>query len=313
MLGFVLKRLALAVPTLLAVVTVVFFVIRVVPGDPAIAMLGDSATESALTALRERMGLNEPLLIQYLNFIAGLVQGDLGLSIRTGQPVLDQILRVLPYTLDLTIASVLIGVVFGIPAGLLAAVRRNRWADYITRMVSLLGLSFPVFFLAILLIMLFSIQFSWFPVISEGDLSDPIDRLHHLFLPALAGSLGVAAFVTRATRSSVLETLGEDFVRTARAKGLPGRVVLLRHAFRNALIPVVTVIGLYLGLVIGNSVLIEIVFNRPGLGKLIVESLTQRDYAMLQGLIITYSFFIVLANLITDLTYGLMDPRVKHQ
>jgi len=313
MLGFVLKRLALAVPTLLAVVTVVFFVIRVVPGDPAIAMLGDSATDSALTALRERMGLNEPLLLQYLNFLAGLVQGDLGLSIRTGQPVLDQILRVLPYTLDLTIASVLIGVLFGIPAGLLAAVKRNRWADYITRMVSLLGLSFPVFFLAILLILLFSIQLGWFPVISEGDLGDPIDRLHHLFLPALAGSLGVAAFVTRATRSSVLESLGEDFVRTARAKGLPRHVVLLRHAFRNALIPVVTVIGLYLGLVIGNSVLIEIVFNRPGLGKLIVESLTQRDYAMLQGLIITYSFFIVLANLITDLTYGLMDPRVKHQ
>lgn len=313
MIAFVLTRLILAVPTLLAVVTVVFFVIRVVPGDPAVAILGDSATAAAIEGLRERMGLNEPLHIQYINFVLGLFQGDLGASIRTGQPVLQQILRVLPYTLDLTIASVLLGVLIGIPAGMLAAIRRNRMADYITRIVSLLGLSFPVFFMAILLILLFSIQLGWFPVISEGNLSDPLDRLRHLTLPAVAGSLGVAAFVTRATRSALLETLGEDFVRTARAKGLPGNIILIRHAFRNALIPVVTVVGLYFGLVIGNSVLIELVFNRPGLGKLIVEALTQRDYTLLQGLIITYSFFIILANMITDLTYGLMDPRVKHQ
>jgi len=259
------------------------------------------------------MGLNQPLYLQYLDFLRGLFTGSLGDSVRSGRPVLAHIAQVLPYTLDLTIASVLIGVVFGIPFGVLAAVRRNTMADYITRIVSLLGLSFPVFFLGILLIMIFSIRLGWFPVISEGNLSDPIDRLRHLALPALAGSFSVAAMATRATRSSLLESLGEDFIRTARAKGLPGHVVLYRHAFRNALIPVVTVVGLYLGLVIGNSVLIEIVFNRPGLGKLIVEALTQRDYAMLQGLIITYAFFIVIANLLTDLTYGLMDPRVKVQ
>jgi ABC-type dipeptide/oligopeptide/nickel transport system permease component len=313
MLRFVLTRIVLAVPTLLAAVTIVFFAIRVVPGDPAIAMLGDSASQASIDALRERMGLNQPLFMQYLDFLRGLLTGSLGDSVRSGRPVVSHIAQVLPYTLDLTIASVLIGVVVGIPFGVLAAVNRNRMPDYVTRVVSLLGLSFPVFFLGILLIMLFSIQLGWFPVISEGDLSDPLDRLRHLALPALAGSFSVAAFTTRATRSSLLEALGEDFIRTARAKGLPGHVVLFRHAFRNALIPVVTVVGLYLGLVIGNSVLIEIVFNRPGLGKLIVEALTQRDYAMLQGLIITYAFFIVIANLLTDLAYGFMDPRVKVQ
>ena len=313
MLRFVITRIALAIPTLLAAVTIVFFAIRIVPGDPAIAMLGDAANQASIDALRERMGLNQPLYLQYLDFLRGLLTGSLGDSVRSGRPVLTHIAQVLPYTLDLTIASVLIGVVFGIPFGVLAAVRRNTMADYITRIVSLLGLSFPVFFLGILLIMIFSIQLGWFPVISEGNLSDPIDRLRHLALPALAGSFSVAAMATRATRSSLLESLGEGFIRTARAKGLPGHVVLYRHAFRNALIPVVTVVGLYLGLVIGNSVLIEIVFNRPGLGKLIVEALTQRDYAMLQGLIITYAFFIVIANLLTDLTYGFMDPRVKVQ
>ncbi len=313
MLRFFITRILLAIPTLLAAVTIVFFAIRLVPGDPAIAMLGDNANQASIDALRERMGLNQPLFAQYLDFLRGLLTGSLGDSIRSGRPVLTHIAQVLPYTLDLTIASVLIGVIVGIPFGVLAAVYRNTLPDYVTRIVSLLGLSFPVFFLAILLIMLFSIQLGWFPVISEGNLSDPLDRLRHLALPALAGSFSVAAFTTRATRSSLLEALGEDFIRTARAKGLPGHVVLFRHAFRNALIPVVTVVGLYLGLVIGNSVLIEIVFNRPGLGKLIVEALTQRDYAMLQGLIITYAFFIVIANLLTDLAYGLMDPRVKVQ
>src|SRR5690606_36023930 len=197
MLRFVITRIALAIPTLLAAVTIVFFAIRIVPGDPAIAMLGDAANQASIDALRERMGLNQPLYLQYLDFLRGLFTGSLGDSVRSGRPVLTHIAQVLPYTLDLTIASVLIGVVFGIPFGVLAAVRRNTMADYITRIVSLLGLSFPVFFLGILLIMIFSIRLGWFPVISEGNLSDPIDRLRHLALPALAGSFSVAAMATR--------------------------------------------------------------------------------------------------------------------
>jgi ABC-type dipeptide/oligopeptide/nickel transport system permease component len=313
MLALIVRRLLLAVPTMVAVMTVVFLLMRTLPGDVAYAILGDSASIQAADALRARLGLDRPLWEQYLEFLLGAFRGDLGTSLVFNAPVLGELWKVLPYTLDLTIAAILIGSLFGIPLGILSALRRNSWVDYLTRSFSLLGLSFPAFYTAILLILLFSIQLRWFPVISVGRLDDPLDRLYNLVLPAIAASLGLVAYITRATRSSMLEVLGEDYIRTARAKGVPRRLVVWRHALRNALIPVVTVIGLYLGLVIGNSVLVEIVFNRPGLGKLIVGSLDTRDYPMIQGLMIAYCFFIITTNLLTDLTYGLMDPRVKHQ
>ncbi len=313
MFRYTLHRLLAAVPTLLAVLTVIFLIIRVVPGDPAIAILGDNASQQVIDAFRDRLGLNDPLWVQYGRFLAEIAQGDLGSSMVSGRTVWQEVGAVLPYTIDLTAASILIGILLGIPLGVLAAVHRNGWIDYVTRLVSLLGLSFPAFFTAILLILVFSIELRWFPVISRADMADPADRLYNLVLPALSLGLIMTAYVTRAARSSMLEVLGEDYVRTARAKGVPPRVVVLHHALRNALIPIVTVIGLYLGLLIGNSVLTEIVFNRPGLGKLIVTSLNQRDYAMLQGLMVVYACFIVVVNLLTDLTYGLLDPRVKHQ
>jgi len=313
MLRYAAWRLVSAVPTLFAVLTIVFFAIRLVPGDPAIAILGDQATAASIAALREKLGLDRPVLEQYFGYLLGAVQGDLGRSLVSSRSVLSEVWAVLPYTLDLTIGAIVIGVLIGVPVGVMSAVRRNAWLDYVTRIVSLLGLSFPGFFVAILLLLVFSIQLGWFPVISEGDLGDPLDRLRHLALPALSAGLVMAAFVTRATRSAMLETLGEDYVRTAIAKGMPRWIVVGRHAVRNALIPVVTVIGLYLGLLIGNSVLIEIVFNRPGLGKLIVGALTQRDYGLLQGLMVVYSFMVIMVNLLTDLTYGLMDPRVRLQ
>jgi ABC-type dipeptide/oligopeptide/nickel transport system permease component len=222
-------------------------------------------------------------------------------------------MTVLPYTIDLTIAGVVIGVVFGVPLGVLTAVYRNSVTDYIIRVCSLFGLSFPAFYSAILLILIFSIQFSFFPVISDPDLSNYSQRLHHLVLPALNLGLIMVAYITRSTRSSMLEVLREDYVRTAKAKGVPRLVVITRHALKNALIPIVTVIGLYLGVLIGNSVLTEIVFNRPGLGKLILDALSERDYPLLQGVMVIYAFIIVVVNLITDLTYGFVDPRVKHQ
>ena len=311
MLRFVLRRLLLAIPTLLAVVTVIFFVMRTLPGDPAYAILGDNATAEAVSALRERLGLDRPILEQYVQFVGGLLTGDLGTSLVFNAPVLRELGRVLPFTLELTAAAVLLGAVIGVPLGIVSALNRNGPIDYVTRILSLLGLSFPVFFAGILLILLFAIRLDWFPVISSGNAPGFAGRLHHLALPAIAASLGLVAIITRATRSAMLEVLGEDYVRTAEAKGLPIRVIVIRHAFRNALIPVVTVIGLYFGLVMGNSVLVEIVFNRPGLGKLIVGSLDTRDYPMVQGLLVVYSFFIVLTNLLTDLTYGLLDPRVK--
>lgn len=314
MLVFVAKRLLSAIPTLLAVLTVIFIIIRVVPGDPAIAILGNNASAEAIAALRERLGLNAPLYVQYLDFLGMIGQGDLGKSMVTGRPILGQVQAVLPYTIELTIASILIGVVLGLPIGVIAAVRRNTAVDYLARIGSLLGLSFPAFYTAILLILVFSIDLGWFPVISRGvPLTDPVQRLYNLALPALSLGLIMVGYVARASRSSMLEVLGEDYVRTARAKGLRRKVIILRHVLRNALIPIVTVIGLYLGLLIGNSVLTEIVFNRPGLGKLIVEALSERDYTTLQGLMVVFAFFIVFVNMLTDLTYGLIDPRVRHQ
>lgn len=312
MLRYTIKRLALAVPTLIAVLTVVFIIVRIVPGDPAIVILGDSASAEALANLRHRLGIDRPLSEQYVDFLSSTLRGNLGSSLVSGKPVLEEVWNVLPYTLELTIAGVLIGMVVGIPFGVLTAIHRNSVVDYAARTLSLLGLSFPAFYSAILLILAFALRMGWFPVISDPDLSAPVERLRHLVLPAVNLGLIMTAYITRATRSSMLEVLRNDYVRTAKAKGNPRMVVLFRHTLRNALIPIVTIIGLYLGVLIGNSVLTEIVFNRPGLGKLIVGALDQRDYTMLQGLMVVYAFFIVVANLITDLSYGSIDPRVKY-
>ena len=312
MLAYVARRLFFALPTLLAVMTLVFVLVRIVPGDPAQTILGDQASQEAIMALRERLGLNRPLWEQYVDFLQNAVTGDWGASMVTGQPVLGEIANVLPYTIDLTVASLILGAIVGIPLGVWSALHRNRLIDYVTRIGSLLGLSFPAFVSAILLLLIFSIYLNWFPVISAGDRSDPLERLENLALPAINLGLIMAAYITRVTRSSMLNVLGEDYIRTAQAKGLPHRSIIWIHALRNALIPVVTVVGLYLGILIGNSVLTEIVFNRPGLGKLIVGALGQRDYTMLQGLMVIYTFIIIVVNLLTDLTYGLIDPRVKY-
>jgi ABC-type dipeptide/oligopeptide/nickel transport system permease component len=313
MLGYIIKRLLLAVPTLFAVLTIVFILARVLPGDPAQTILGDQATQEALENMRRRLGVDKPIPAQYVDFLANAVEGKWGDSLVTGKPVIEEVRNVLPYTVDLTVTAIVVGVLIGVPLGTWSAIRRNTWVDYVARIGSLLGLSFPAFVSAILLLLAFAIQLRWFPVISAGRLDDPVERLRSLALPAVNLGIIMAAYVTRVTRSSMLEVLGEDYIRTARAKGVPSRAVVWRHALRNALIPVVTVVGLYLGILIGNSVLTEIVFNRPGLGKLIVSALNQRDYTVLQGMMVVYAFIIVLVNLITDLTYGFIDPRVKRQ
>jgi len=313
MLRFVLRRLLYALPTLFAVLTMVFVLVRIVPGDPTLTILGDQASQEAIENLQVRLGLDKSILAQYLDFMLGIFQGDWGTSLVSGNSVLAEVARVLPYTLDLTVASIILGTLIGVPLGTWSALHRNRLIDYATRVVSLLGLSFPAFVSAIILLLVFAIQLRWFPVISAGDLDDPVARIRSLVLPTVNLGLIMAAYVTRVTRSSMLEVLGEDYIRTARAKGVPWRAVVWRHSLRNALIPVVTVVGLYLGILIGNSILTEIVFNRPGLGKLMVGAMNQRDYPMLQGLMVIYTFVIVLVNILTDLTYGLIDPRVKRQ
>ncbi|MEM8854023.1 MAG: ABC transporter permease [Pseudomonadota bacterium] len=313
MTAFVIKRLGFAVITLFGVLTIVFFIVRVLPGDPALVILGDQANQAAIDSLRARLGLDLPIWQQYLDFLGGVFVGDWGTSLVSGRPVIEEILNVLPSTVELTVVSLILGAAFGIPLGVWSAIRRNKLPDYIVRIASLLGLSLPAFVSAVLLLMAFSIQLAWFPVISSGQGDTLGERLRDLALPAINLGLIMAAYITRVARSAMLEVLNQDYVRTAHAKGLTFTTIVWRHCLRNALIPVVTVVGLYLGILIGNSVLTEIVFNRPGLGKLIVGALNQRDYTMLQGMMVIYTLVVVLVNLLTDLVYGLIDPRIKYQ
>ena len=313
MLQFIVRRLLLAIPILLAVLSLVFFVVRMAPGDPAQVMLGDSASQESLDSLRHELGLDRPVLVQYGEFLFSVMKGDLGDSIIRKQSINTIVAEVMPYTIELTIAGVLMGVIFGIPLGVFSAVFRNSVADYFTRIGSLLGLSFPAFYSGILLLLAFSVYFGWFPVVSDPNMENWGERIHMLILPAMNLGLIMMAYVVRSARSSMLETLGEDYVRTAKAKGLPEFIILYKHGLKNALIPVITIIGLYLGVLVGNSVLTEIVFNRPGLGKLILAALDERDYNLLQGLMVIYAFIIVLVNLVTDLTYGMVDPRIRKQ
>jgi ABC-type dipeptide/oligopeptide/nickel transport system permease component len=313
MLQYVIRRLLLAIPILVAVVSLVFFVVRLAPGDPAQVMLGDSASQESLESLRSELGLDRPVLVQYGEFMVSVARGDLGDSIIRKQSINTIVAEVMPYTIELTIAGVLMGVLFGIPLGVFSAVYRNSFADYVTRIGSLLGLSFPAFYSGILLLLAFSVYLGWFPVVSDPDMNNWGERIHMLILPAMNLGLIMMAYVVRSARSSMLETLGEDYIRTAKAKGLPEFIILYKHGLKNALIPVITIIGLYLGVLVGNSVLTEIVFNRPGLGKLILAALDERDYNLLQGLMVIYAFIIVLVNLVTDLTYGMVDPRIRRQ
>ena len=311
MILYILRRLLAALPTLVAVLTLVFLLVRVVPGDPAIAILGDRATPDAVAALRTKLGVDRPLLTQYVEFLSNSLTGDFGRSLVTGRPILADVAAVMPHTIDLTLAAMVVGIAIGVPAGVAAARHRNRTIDVLARLLSLVGLSFPVFVSGIFLLLVFALHWRVFPVIGNANLADPVDRLTKLVLPATTLGLVMAAYITRVTRSSMLQVLNEDYMRTARAKGVPGRTIVWRHGLRNAAMPVVTVVGLYVGILIGNSVLTEIVFNRPGLGKIIVGALNQRDYTMLQGLMVIYCFLIVVVNLVTDLTYGFIDPRVK--
>ena len=310
MTAFLIRRIGFAIVTLFSVLTLVFVIVRIVPGDPAQVILGDQASREAIEALHEKLGLNKPILVQYGEFLSGALRGDWGVSMVSGRPVMSEVLNVLPWTIELTLVSLALGVVIGVPLGVLAAVRRNRFFDYVARIASLVGLSFPAFVSAIILLFLFAIEVHWFPVISAR--SGSVEAwTQSITLPAINLGLISAAYITRVTRSSMLEVLSEDYVRTARAKGVPAGLVVWRHALRNALIPIITVVGLYLSILIGNSVLTEIVFSRPGLGKLIVGALSQRDYTMLQGMMVLYTLAVVLVNLLVDLAYGVVDPRVK--
>lgn len=306
-------RLLHTIPILWGVVTLVFLAMRLVPGDPAQVALGEYARQEAIQALREEMGLSRPLWSQYVAFLGGLARGDLGQSYITKRSIRDDLARELPFTVDLTVASTLLSLIVGIPLGIVSALRRNSAIDYIARTAALIGLSIPPFYLGIVLLLVFALYVPVFPIIGGGEIASVGSRLHHLVLPAVSLGLITASFVARMTRATMFEVLNEDYVRTARAKGLRERLVIARHAFRNALIPVITVVGLYLGVTLSGSVLTETVFNRPGLGRFMVGAILKRDYTIVQSTMVLFAAFVVFVNLAVDLAYGLADPRIRYE
>jgi len=305
----ILRRVVTTLPVLWVVVTVVFLMIHLVPGDPIVQMLGDGATAGDIAGLRHAYGLDVPLGTQYLRYWSGLLHGNLGQSLRLHDSVLHLILQRYPYTLALTLAAMLIGVGLAIPAGVASARRVNRWPDRTIGFASLVGLSFPNFALGPILILVFAIDLALLPVSGAGV--DAGDFVRHLVLPAITLGSGLAAILTRMVRTSMLEELGQDYIRTARAKGLSENVVVYRHALRNALNPVLTVIGLQFGSLLAGAIVTETIFGWPGIGRLTLSAISNRDYALVQGCILAIGLSYVVVNLLTDSVYALADPRMR--
>lgn len=309
---YVLSRLWGGLVVMFIVVTMVFFIVRMIPGDPAAIMLGPDATPQDVQQLRTRMGLNDSLPEQYLRFLKHCATGDLGNSIFLNKPVLSALSDRAEPTLFLTLMAITIAMLVGIPAGVISATQRGRAADQLTVSFAMLMASLPSFWLGLMFMRLFSVDLGWFPVSGYGEPGAPLfQRLYHLVLPATVLGLISSALVTRFTRSSLLDVLGEDYVRTARAKGLGEFVVVMKHAFRNAFIPVLTVLGMTLALLLGGAVVTESVFNLPGVGNLVVSAVSRRDYPVIQGALMVIAAIYVLVNLLVDLTYALVDPRVR--
>ncbi len=306
MLTFVLRRLLLAFPVLLGVIFVVMLTIELIPGDAVMLMLGEHATKDAVAKLRDYLGLDKPLLVRFGEYLGKLVTGDLGRSLAQNRPVLDELAEAWPATLQLTVAALLLASAVGVAAGIVSAVWPNSGFDAVARLGSLFGLSMPVFWTGLVLIVVFAFWLPWFPVGGTGSLS-------HLVLPAVTLALPSIAMIARMTRSSVLEVLREDYVRTARAKGVGEQWVVVKHALRNAFIPILTLVGLQAGQLMGGAVLTETVFAWPGLGRLMVKAIFARDYILLQGAVLVFALAFVVVNLIVDLSYGALDPRISRQ
>jgi ABC-type dipeptide/oligopeptide/nickel transport system permease component len=308
---YLIFRLLDAIPTVFLVLVLVFIAMRVLPGDPAIAALGDMATAEQLNMFRERMGLNDPLWLQFVEFVKGALTLDFGTSMMSNRTVSSLIAYNLPYTIELTIAAMLMGTAAGLPLGVWAATNRNKWPDATVRGLSLFGYAIPDFYLGALLLITFALNLGWFPINGGGE--GFTDRLHHVFLPALTLAFVKTAFVGRLTRTSLLEVLGKDYIRTARAKGARENRVIYRHGLRNALLPLTTGLGLSLLATLSGSVAIELVFNRPGIGKLLISAIAERDYPVIQGGVVVFAMFVVVINLVMDLLYIVIDPRIRMQ
>jgi ABC-type dipeptide/oligopeptide/nickel transport system permease component len=305
-LRFVARRVALTIPVLLGVATLVFSLIHVIPGDPAQAMLGEAAPEEDVAALRRQLGLDRPLLEQYAEFLGGLGRGDLGTSLRTGTSVTGQIAERLPATFELALAAMLVAMIVALPLGIAAAAWQGTFVDHTAMAVAMAGMSIPNFWLGPLLAIVFAVELGWLPVSGRGG-------IEHLVLPAVSLGLALAAMLARMTRASLLEELREPYVRAARARGVSRARAVVGHAFRNSLIPVVTILGLQFGAVLTGAVITETIFSWPGIGRLLIQAIGFRDYPLVQGCILLIAVTYVAVNLMTDLTYGLLDPRIRYQ
>jgi len=302
----------MSIPTFLGVISLVFIIMRLVPGDPAMLILGEDASREAVEKLRTQMGLNEPLLRQYVDFLASVFTGEFGRSLRTNQPVMGEVLRVVPFTAALSVAGLAFGAVIGITSGLISALRRGGPIDYFVSGFATLGVAMPIFTLGMLLLIPFSYNLGWFPSIGAGEQGNLPSQLRALTLPALALGMSAAALIARMTRSSVLEILGQDFVRTANAKGLSRRTTVLKHVLKNAMIPIVTIIGLSFGRMMSGSTITETLFVRPGLGRLLIDSMYARDYTQVEATVAFFAVSFIVINLLVDLSYAALDPRIQY-
>jgi peptide/nickel transport system permease protein len=306
------KRLLVAIPTLLIISIFVFSLQKLLPGDPILAMAGEERDPATLDFLREKYHLNDPVIMQYLRWLGAMLTGDFGISLRTNQPVLELIGQKLPVTIQLAVMAMIFALLIGIPTGILAAVYKNRAIDYIANIVALSGLSVPNFWLGIMLILLISVQLGWLPASGyESIFVDPVRSIKTMIMPAFVLSTALAAQLMRHTRSAMLGVLSSDYIRTARAKGLSPREVILSHTFRNALLPIITLTALLFGELLAGAVLTEQIFTIPGFGKMTVDAVFTRDYAVVQGIVMCTAIGFIVMNLIADVLYALLNPRLR--
>lgn len=314
MLSYLAGRLAQTLPVLFLASVAVFLVLRLVPGDPADAIAGEDASPQEVKEIREQLGLTDPIPVQYGRWVGGLLRGDLGISIRTGVPVNRLVKLAFPPTIELAVASYAVAVFVGIPLGTIAGVRPRSLWDWFLSFYTIGTLGIPNFLLGVLLLWGFAVGLGWFPASGRVSfLDDPLQSIRYLALPALALGSGLAAVLARYTRTTVQEAMGQDYIRTARAKGLSGRHVVIRHALRNSLIPVVTIMALQVGQILAGAVVIERVFTRPGLGRLVVDAVLNRDYLIVQSTLVILVVIFVVVNLVADMAYGVLDPRVRRR
>jgi len=334
MLRYIIRRFLTIIPVLLGVSLLVFGFIRLIPGDPATVMLGERATPESVARVRQQLGLDKPVYQQYLIYVGGVLRGDLGMSILRQEPVTRELIRRFPGTIELSLGAILFATLVGVPSGILSATRRGSWIDSLSMLIALTGVSMPIFWLGLMLSFVFAVILHWLPTsgrltatmeyqpitnlvildsLLQGNPTLLLDALRHLVLPAVALGTIPMAIIARMTRSAMLEVLGQDYIRTAQAKGLPQRVVILRHALRNALLPVITVVGLQVGILLAGAILTETIFAWPGIGRWIVEAIYARDYPIVQGVTLFIACIFVLVNLTVDVLYAFVDPRIRYE